>query len=83
VVNNQFLYSRGTSFISRPGGRLSWLKFFVFFVSPSRQFWVSTLKIRLWSLPSRSFSYSSFTYRSFIRFSVVLVTEKSSLNKLK
>jgi hypothetical protein len=55
VVNTPASYSVGSRIKSQPGDRLSWLRPFAVFLSPSRKMPGKYLKIRPWPLPSKSF----------------------------
>jgi hypothetical protein len=78
VVNNPASYSVGPRFTSRPGDRLSWLKFCGF--PQSLQY----LKIMPLPLPSTSFLINlSFAYYPFIGCCIFSVTKKASLNRLQ
>jgi hypothetical protein len=82
VVNTSASYSGGSSLKNRPVDLLSWLKFFVVFLSPSRQMPEGHLKIRLRPLPSKSFSIPH-SLISFSFDSIIWAIEKASLNKLQ
>jgi hypothetical protein len=73
IVNTPAFYSGVSGFKFRSGNRLTSLRFFVVFFSPSRQ-------MPYFTTPSfHSLSNSSFTYHLFFRRCIACVTEKASL----
>jgi len=78
VANTADSYSVGQGFKSLPGGRLSWLRLFAFFLSPSRQMLGKFFKLAHDHFLSHPFQ---FMYRYFIWCYLFWVTQKASLNK--
>jgi hypothetical protein len=78
VVNTPASYSGGPRFKSRPGDRLSWLRFFVVFSIPPGECRESTLKIRPRSLPTKSFQIHHYSLVTLSSTLYGLVTEKAS-----
>jgi hypothetical protein len=83
MVNTPTSYLWGLGFKSQLRDRLSWLKFFMVFLSvPPAKCWDSTLKLSHYC-SFQILSNSWFTYHPFTWWYVVLVTKKLPLNKIQ
>jgi hypothetical protein len=78
VVSTPASYSGGTELKSRPGDRLSWLRFFVVSLNPPGKC-QDRMKIKPRPIPSASFPIHLSLFHS----TIYILSEKESLNELQ